>query len=110
MKLTPNGNGTYVFTYSDTGAGITLTGEQLAFLHNEYDMVNLRSSIEYRVNALDGDTIDTNLYECGTREDFIEEVFEQLKDRYDLYGKMPDDDDIDGMITDLADDYDMCLD
>ena len=106
MKLARNPDGS--FTFERENGSVTLTGNEMSFLFNQFAKISLRESIEYRLRELDGDRIDLSMYPYSF-EELIDEVFVELEDDID-HGNMPDDKDIDDRIMDTAEFYDgMCI-
>jgi len=110
MKLERREDGqSYRFVLNDSGSTIVLSANQMSFLFNQFAKINLRDSIGYKVDELNGDQIDLTMYPDGDREAFIDEIFTDLEDKID-YGEMIDDDTIEEKILDTADYYEMCID
>lgn len=99
-------NGQYVINRND-GTSVSLTCNEASLLINFCGKEGLRQQIEYRLDEANGDWIDISKYE-GTREEFIDEIYEAFEDEID-YGNSVDDDDIDDKIADYATSYDMLL-
>ena len=110
MKLTRTNDERY-FEFEREGFGtLVLTANEVCFICNQMTKINLRDSIGYKLDELNGDMIDIEKYPDGDREDFIDEVFTDLEDEIDLYGKIPDEDEIEEKILDTADFYEMRID
>ena len=99
-------NGQYVINRND-GTSVSLTCNEASLLINFCWKEGLRQQIVYSLDEANGDWIDISKYE-GTREEFIDEIYEAFEDEID-YGNSVDDDDIDDKIADYATSYDMLL-
>lgn len=101
MKIGKEGN--YYKILKDDGTPVVLSCFEAGLLVNFIGKENLRSQIEDRVSEAEADWLDLSNYE-GTREDFMQEIFDELEDEID-YGNSVSDDFIDERINDLASFY-----
>ena len=106
MKLTKSEDGR-VFTLERENGTVDLTANEMSFLFNQFAKFSVRDAIEYRLREADGDTINLAKYPHSFVE-LIDEIFVDLEDEID-YGNMPNDDDIDDKISDLASFYEMTI-
>lgn len=101
-----NINGQYVITRDD-GTAVTLACNEASLLINYCGKEGLRQQINDLLgDAIENGDCDLSRYEYGDREDFVQEVFEKFEDEID-YGNSVDDKDIDGVIYDLIDYYNL---
>lgn len=91
----------------DDGTAVCLTGNEVSFIVNQSAKHGLRDTIEYFLRDMDGDSIDLDKYPDGF-DSLVDEVFIDLEDEVD-YGNMPDDDDVQEKILDVASYYDMLI-
>lgn len=84
----------------DDGTTVILTWSEASLLINFLGKEGLRSQIDERVENAECDWLDISKY-SGTRDEFIEEIFESLVDEID-YGNSVSDDWIDDQINDLG--------
>ena len=106
MKLIRNENGTY--TFERENGSLDLTANELSLLMNQYLKMSLRDSIIYRLHEADGDTLSLEKYPYSFDE-LVDEIYIDLEDEVD-YGNLPDDEDIDAKIEEVASFYEMELD
>ena len=98
-----NINGRYVINRDD-GSDVVLTCNEASLLINYCGKEGLRSQINDRLDeAIENGDCDLGKYN-GTRDEFVQEVFEYFEDKID-YGNSVDDEDIDGGIYDLISFY-----
>lgn len=95
--------GIYYKILKDDGTPIILNCVEVGLLINFVGKENLRAQIEDRVSDAESDWLDLTQYE-GTREEFMQEIFDELEDEID-YGNSVSDDCIDERIADLANFY-----
>ena len=103
MELIRNENGTYTFNRGN--GAIDLTASEVSLLVNQFLKMGLRNSIEYKLNEMNGDTIDLSRYP-DTFEELVDEIFVDLEDEID-YGNGVSDEYIEEKIIDIAVYYDM---
>lgn len=73
MKLTRTNDERY-FEFEREGFGtLILTANEVCFICNQMTKINLRDSIGYKLDELNGDMIDIEKYPDGDREDFLDE-------------------------------------
>lgn len=84
----------------DDGTPVILTCVEAGLLINFIGKENLRVQIDERLEDAECDWLDIAKYN-GTRDEFIQEIFEELEDEID-YGNSVSDDFIDERISDLA--------
>lgn len=98
-----NINGRYVINRDD-GSKVVLTCNEASLLINYCWKEGLRSQINYQLDdVIDNGDCDLEKYD-GTREEFIQEVFEYFEDEID-YGNSVDDSEISDKIYDLVTEY-----
>lgn len=100
-----NINGRYVINRDD-GSEISLTCNEASLLINYCGKEGLRQQINYQLDdVIDNGDCDLEKYD-GTREEFVQEVFECFEDEID-YGNSVDDDEISDKIYDLVTEYEL---
>ena len=99
-----NRNGQYVITRND-GSEVILTCHEASLLVNFCGKEGLRQQIDYVLSDEEADGLDISLYN-GTRDEFIQEVFETLEDEID-YGNSVSDEFIQEIIGDIGKTYDL---
>ena len=82
------------------GTSVLLTCAEAGLLVNFIGKEGLRANINERVSAAEEDWLDLSKYE-GTRDEFEQEIFDELEDEID-YGNSVSDDEIDERIYDTA--------
>lgn len=92
--IVKDGQDDIVLTYGDAMALMT-------FIRKE----NLRDQIDGRVEAMEEDWLDLTKYD-GTRDEFIQELYDEFEDEID-FGEIITDDDIDDRICDLGTLYEL---
>ena len=98
-----NINGRYVINRDD-GSEVILTCNEASLLINYCGKEGLRNQIGYQLDdVIDNGDCDLEKYD-GTREEFIQEVFEYFEDEID-YGNSVDDSEISDKIYDLVTEY-----
>lgn len=98
-----NINGRYVINRDD-GSEISLTCNEASLLINYCGKEGLRQQINDQLDdVINNDDCDLEKYN-GTREEFVQEVFECFEDEID-YGNSVDDDEISNKIYDLVNEY-----
>ena len=103
MKIAKRENN-YLIVKND-GTNVILTCAEAGLLINFIGKENLRYQIDDRLQTAEWDWLDISKYH-GTRDEFIQEIFEELEDEID-YGNSVSDDYIDERISDLAMFYDL---
>lgn len=98
MKILKDGHN-YIIEKTD-GTTITLTTIEADMLTTFVRKENLRYLIDDELAEAEGDWLDMSKYE-GTRDEFIQEIFESLEDEID-YGNSVSVGDIQDQISDLA--------
>ena len=98
MKIGREGH--YYKILKDDGTPVILTCAEAGLLVNFIGKEGLRSQIDERVEIAEYDWLDLSKYE-GPREDFLQEIFDDLVDEID-YGNSVSDDEIDERICDTA--------
>ena len=98
MKIGKEGN--YYKILKDDGTPVVLTCAEAGLLVIFIGKENLRININDRLEEAECDWLDINKYN-GTREEFINEIFEDLEEEID-YGNSVSDDYIDEHINDLG--------
>lgn len=100
-------DGKYIIN-RDNDEPIALTCNEVSLLVNFVGKEGLRIQINDRLDeAIENEDINMDAYN-GTKEEFVEEVFETFEDDID-YGNSVSDDDIDEEIAQLAGYYDMSI-
>lgn len=100
-----NINGRYVINRDD-GSEVSLTCNEASLLINYCGKEGLRQQINDLLDdAIENGDCDLEKYD-GTREEFVQEVFECFEDEID-YGNSVDDDEISDKIYDLATEYEL---
>jgi len=95
--------GRYVINRDD-GSKVVLTCNEASLLINYCGKEGLRQQINYQLDdVIDNGDCDLEKYD-GTREEFVQEVFECFEDEID-YGNSVDDSDISDKIYDLVTEY-----
>lgn len=84
----------------DDGTPVVLTCDEVQLLVNFVGKENLRTQIGYRLEEAEGDWLDLAKYD-GTRNEFVQEIFDDLEEEIDC-GNSVSDDEIDDRISDLA--------
>lgn len=98
-----NINGRYIINRDD-GSKVVLTCNEASLLINYCGKEGLRQQINYQLDdVIDNGDCDLEKYN-GTREEFIQEVFEYFEDEID-YGNSVDDSEISDKIYDLVTEY-----
>ena len=98
-----NINGRYVINRDD-GSEVVLTCNETSLLINYCGKEGLRQQINYQLDdVIDNGDCDLEKYD-GTREEFVQEVFECFEDEID-YGNSVDDSEISDKIYDLVTEY-----
>ncbi len=98
-----NINGRYVINRDD-GSEISLTCNEASLLINYCGKEGLRQQINYQLDdVIDNGDCDLEKYD-GTREEFVQEVFDCFEDEID-YGNSVDDSEISDKIYDLVTKY-----
>lgn len=92
--------GSYYKILKDDGTPVVLTCVEAGLLVNFIGKEGLRAQIEDRVTIAELDWLDLSKYE-GTREEFVQEIYDDLEDEID-YGNSVSDDEIDDRISDTA--------
>lgn len=103
MKIGRQGN--YYKILKDDGTPVILTCSEAGILVNFIGKEGLRSQIDDRTTIAELDWLDLSKYN-GSREEFIQEIFEELEDEID-YGNSVSDDEIDERIGDLGTYYNL---
>ena len=103
MKIGKEGN--YYKILKDDGTPVVLSCNEVSLLVNFVGKEGLRSQIEDRVAEAESDWLDLSKYE-GTREEFMQEIFDDLEDEID-YGNSVSDELIDERINDLGTFYNL---
>ena len=98
MKILKDGHN-YIIEKND-GTSITLTCIEADLLTTFIRKENLRYMIDDEVTEAEEDWLDLSKYE-GTRDEFIQEIFEALEDEID-YGNSVSVDSVQDQISDLA--------
>ena len=98
MKIAKEGR--YYKILKNDGTPVVLSIAEAGLLVNFIGKENLRSQIEDRLAEAESDWLDMTKYE-GSRDEFIQEIFEELEDEID-YGNSVSDEWIDERIGDLA--------
>ena len=98
MKIAKNGP--HYLIVKDDGTNTILTCNEVSLLVNFVGKEGLRSQIEDRLSEAESDWLDLSKYE-GTREEFMQEIFDELEDEID-YGNSVSDDEVDERIEDTA--------
>ena len=98
MKIAKRENNYLIL--KDDGTPVILTCVEAGLLVNFIGKEGLRSQIDDRVTIAELDWLDLSKYE-GTREEFMQEIFDDLEDEID-YGNSVSDDYIDERIGDTA--------
>ena len=107
MKIEKNDRNGYTITRDD-GTVIQLTANEVSLIVDRNRIDSLVSAIAYVVDQLDGDRIDTSVFEGG-RDGFIDDISMSLCDDVECTGTIPDDDEIEEKILDEARWYDGML-
>ena len=89
----------------DDGTPVILTINEVSMLINFVGKENLRANITDQVAEAEQDWLDLSDYP-GTRDEFIQEVFEEFEDEID-YGNSVSDDDIYDRIVDFGTFYNL---
>ena len=98
-----NINGRYVINRDD-GSEVILTCNEVSLLINYCGKEGLRQQINYQLDdVIDNGDCDLEKYD-GTREEFVQEVFECFEDEID-YGNSVDDSEISDKIYELVTEY-----
>lgn len=92
--------GYYYKILKDDGTPVILTCTEAGLLVNFIGKEGLRSQIDDRIAEAESDWLDLSRYE-GTREEFAQEIFDDLEDEID-YGNSVSDEYIDERISDLG--------
>lgn len=103
MKIVKRENNYLIL--KDDGTPVILTINEAGLLVNFIGKENLRLQIDYRLEDAENDWLDISKYN-GTREEFIQEIFEELEDEID-YGNSVSDEFIDERINDLGTFYNL---
>ena len=98
MKIGREGH--YYKILKDDGTPVLLTCAEAGLLVNFIGKEGLRASIDERLEIAELDWLDISKYE-GTRDEFMQEIFDELEDEID-YGNSVSDDEIDERICDTA--------
>ena len=98
MKIGREGH--YYKILKDDGTHVILTPLEAGLLVNFIGKENLRAQIDERLEEAECDWLDLSDYP-GTRDEFIQEIFEELEDEID-YGNSVSDDTIGDHIIDLG--------
>ena len=99
-----NINGRYVINRDD-GSKVVLTCAEASLLVNFCGKEGLRQQIDYILSDEEADGLDISRYD-GTRDEFIQEVFETLEDEIDC-GNSVSEEFIQETIGDLGTSYDL---
>lgn len=100
MKIVKNNEKNCYLIVKNDGTPIVLTCSEAGLLVNFIGKETLRDQIDDRVLTAESDWLDLSKYN-GTREEFINEIFEDLEEEID-YGNSVSDDCIDEHINDLG--------
>lgn len=103
MKIGKEGN--YYKILKDDGTPVVLSCNEAGLLVNFIGKENLRINIDARLEEAECDWLDLSDYD-GTRDDFIQEIFDDLEDEID-YGNSVSDELIDERINDLGTFYNL---
>ena len=98
MKIGREGH--YYKILKDDGTTVLLTCAEAGLLVNFIGKEGLRANIDERLEIAELDWLDIAKYP-GTRDECIQEIFEQLEDEID-YGNSVSDDEIDERIDDIG--------
>lgn len=98
MKIVKRENNYLIL--KDDGTPVILTCAEAGLLINFIGKENLRVQIEDRTALAELDWLDISKYE-GTRDEFMQEIFDDLEEEID-YGNSVSDDEIDERICDTA--------
>lgn len=98
MKIVKKENNYLIL--KDDGTTAILSGVEAGLLVNFIGKEGLRCQIDDRLQTAEWDWLDISKYP-GTREEFIQEIFDELEDEID-YGNSVSDDYIDERIEDTA--------
>ena len=103
MKIVKKENNYLIL--KDDGTPVILTCAEAGLLVNFIGKENLRVQIDERLEEAECDWLDLSDYN-GTRDDFIQEIFDDLEDEID-YGNSVSDDYIDERINYLGTFYNL---
>ena len=92
--------GRYYKILKDDGTPVILTCAEAGLLVNFIGKEGLRNQIDDRLQTAEWDWLDISKYP-GTRDECIQEIFDELEDEID-YGNSVSDDEIDERICDTA--------
>ena len=98
MKIEKEGH--YYRIQKVDGTTVFLTCAEAGLLVNFIGKESLRANIDERLEIAELDWLDISKYE-GTRDEFMQEIFDDLEDEID-YGNSVSDDEIDERIYDTA--------
>ena len=89
----------------DDGTNVVLTCIEAGLLVTYIRKENLRDMIEDQVDSAEDDWLDLSKYE-GTRDEFVQEIFDALEDEID-YGNPVTEEQVEDQISDLASLYEL---